>query len=529
MPPRYDSTAGGEEEASEIGSKTASTVSFVLVGKLASFILAGIAFIIVARILGPGTYGIYTLALAVSGFFGSVGNFGVSTALNKFIPEYMYRKDRRSLESLLANGYLITLLAGVALAAVTMALSGTIAHLLFHNLSYSYFIDLAALSILSSLLFGASTSALLGFNNGAHVAAITGIEALFQSAISIALVLGGLGAAAPIIGIVAGQFIGFASSMYFIYVKNGIRALARPSVKEMKRIFRFSLPIAGSGLVQTVASNFSLIVLGAFATTVVVGNFGIASKTNSLIDIISGSISVSLLSMFSATVARRKSVRTVARLFNYTMYYALVLLAPILLFIAVLAKPFSYVAFSGVYTTAPLYILIMCVGLLAGLAGTYATTLLISASKVKEVFKYSAAVALIELALLPVAVPLFKGVGLAVLVYIVAPLVTDALFIWKSNKLFRLNFDFGKLCRISLANAVPLALLAPLMLLWGSNYILLLVTGAVEMLAVYPITLGLFRGIDSTDVKRIRRMTASIPFIGGAIGVLTGYAAAFLR
>jgi PST family polysaccharide transporter/lipopolysaccharide exporter len=527
MAPNYDSTVETEAYVSEIGSRTANTISYVLLGKFASLIFAGIAFIVVARVLGPSTYGIYTLALAVSGFFGSVGNLGVSTALNKFIPEYILRKDKKSLEAILANGYFITITFGVVLAVITVAFGPAIANYVFHNPSYTYFIDIAALSIISSMLFGASYSVLLGFNNGSRVAAINIVQAIIQSGVGITLVLLGLGAAAPIFGIVIGQMSGFFYSLYLIYGKNRIRMLVSPSVKEIRRIFKFSLPIAGSNLLQSISSNLSFIVLGAFAATIIIGNVGIATKFNSLIDVVSGSISVSLLALFSTTIAGSKMKDKMGKLYSYTLYYTFILLSPMLLFIAILAKPFSYVAFSSIYQSAPLFISVMCIGTLIGIAGTYASTLLTSANMVKYILKYNAIIAVVQLAALPFIIPIFKGIGLIVLVYVITPILTDALFIWKSSRLYSLKFDFNKLYRISAANAVPMLLLVPLVVLWGGNYIPLLITGFVEVVIVYPITLARFRGIDKKDVARIRSMSHGIPVVGYVMGALLKYATIF--
>ncbi|MCL4388998.1 MAG: oligosaccharide flippase family protein [Candidatus Marsarchaeota archaeon] len=518
-----------ESEASAIGAQTASMASFVLIGKLASIIFLGLAFIALARLLGPTGYGIYTLALAVSGVFGSLSNLGISTALNKFIPEHIYNKDKHAIEDLLANSFFVTIVAGIIFSAISFMMSGFIASAVFHNPSYTVFIELASISILSSMLFGASYSALLGFNKGKHIAAITTTQAVLQAVFAVVLVLLGMGPAGPIIGLIIGTSAGFLYSVYLIYIKNHLRMFVKPSLKSIKKIFSFSLPIAASGALQSLSSNISLIVLGAFATAVVVGNFGVASRVNSLIDVISGSISVSLLANYSATLASRKISKKITKMFNYTIYYAVLLLAPILLFIAVLAKPFSYVAFSGVYTLAPLYIAIMAVGTLVGLAGTYASTLFISAKRLKDYMLYNAVISVMQLILLPIIVPLFKGLGLVLLLYAITPIVTNILFIVKSAKLYKLGFDSGKLYRILGANAITMLLIVPLMPLFGGDYIALLIAGAIEVIIVYPIMLGVLKGLTRRDISILERMTRRIPVVSALFGRLLGYSAIFVR
>ncbi|HUC38988.1 MAG TPA: oligosaccharide flippase family protein [Candidatus Acidoferrum sp.] len=518
-----------KSESHELGAKTAHTASFVLIGKFSSIIFLGLSFIVVARLLGPSGYGIYTLAIAVAGFFGAVGNLGVNQALNKFIPEHIYNKDKPALENLLSNSFFVSIIAALVLTGLAFAFSGIIASYVLHSSSYTHILELASLTILASILYSASYSALLGFYKGGSIAAINTIQAALQASIGVGLVVLGLGPAGPIIGMIVGYLVAFLYSIYLIYTKNRLRILVRPTISSIKKIFSFSLPLAASSGLSTLVSNLAYIVLGAFATTVIIGNLGVASKINSLIDIVAGSISVSLLSMYSTTLASKKMRPQISRFYNHTIYYSFILLAPVLLYIAVLAMPFSYVAFSAVYAAAPLYIAIMAIGSLIGIAGGYASTLLISANKVKDVLKYNVIISVAQLVLLAALIPLFKGIGYVVLFFIITPVITNVLFIRRGAALFKLGFDFMKLYRILAANAVAIFLVIPLIFLFGNNYIPLLIMAAIALILIYPAALSLLRGIDRDDIKRIRSMMSGIPALGAVVGALLGYTSIFMR
>lgn len=516
-----------DSEIHTLGAKTAHTASFVLIGKFSSIIFLGIAFIIIARLLGPTQYGIYTLALSVAGFTGAIGNLGVSTALNKFIPQHLYNNDKRSLEDILANSFFIAMLMGVILAAATIALSGYIATNIFHNASYTLVIEIAALSIIASMLFGTAYSALLGFNKGNYIAIINTIQAVLQALSSVALVLLGFGAAGPIIGMIIGYTFGFLYSIHLVYNKHGLRMLVKPSLASMRKILSFSVPISASSAAIGISYYLAFIVLGAYSAAVVIGNLGVASKMNSLIDIVSGSIAVSLLTMYSTTLASVKMRVKISKFYNHTVYYSMILLAPMLLFIVVLAMPFSYVAFSGAYKLAPLFIAVMGVGALVGLAGQYANTLLISANRVKDVFKYNLIITAVQLALIPILIPLFKGIGLVLILFIAMPVTTNVLFIRKSAKIFKLHFNMGKLYRILAANAITMLLVVPLIFFWQSNYIPLLITAAIEVIVVYPVILGKLRGLDLRDIKIMRSMMGSVPVVSSIVSALLRYSTNF--
>ncbi len=529
MARRSGKPAHVDPETHKIGSAAAATATGVMVGKAISIIFLGLSFIVVARLLGPSLYGIYTLALAVAGFGAAIGNFGVGIAMNRFIPEYLYKGDKRSIEDILANSFFVTIVMSLAIAVATIALSGMISTNIFHNASYTLVIDIAAVSIISSMLFSASYSALLGFNKGLHLALANTVQAVLQSALSVLFVFMGFGAAAPIIGMIIGYSAGFLYSLYLIYSKNGLRMLVMPSIDSIKKIFRFSVPISVSLTSMSLVYNLAFIVVGAYATTVVIGNLGVASKVNSFIDIVAGSISVSLLSMYSTTLASKRVRAKISQFYNHTVYYSFILLAPILLFIVVLAQPFSYVAFSSVYRIAPLFIAIMGIGALIALAGQYANTLLMSANKVKKVFKYNMIISAAQLVLIFILIPLFKGIGLVLILFIIVPILTNILYIRSSDKLFRLGFDIMKLLRIMAANGISMLLIVPLIIIWQSNYIPLLITAAIELVIIYPIILGLVRGVDRNDTRILGSMTNKIPVLGAAFGAVLRYTAIFVR
>ena len=84
-----------------VGSKSANTASYVLTGKILTFLMTGIALVVITRLLGPNQYGIYTLSVAFAGIFGTAGYLGIGTALTKFISEALQKKDKNEINSVI--------------------------------------------------------------------------------------------------------------------------------------------------------------------------------------------------------------------------------------------------------------------------------------------------------------------------------------------------------------------------------------------------------------------------------------------
>ncbi|MGC8669854.1 MAG: oligosaccharide flippase family protein [Candidatus Micrarchaeia archaeon] len=510
-----------------MGSKTANLATLIIFGQVASILFAGVAFIIVARILGPVTYGVYTLAIAVSALFGAVGDFGVGTAFNKFVSEYGAKGKNTEIKHVISDGLAMVAIMGLIFAIVTFSLSNFLAATIMHNQSYSYIIWVVSLVVFFSLIYTPSYYVLIGFGKGFYVAIIMSVQTLIQAVTAILLALYGFGALAPIIGIIVGYLIGIMLSFYFIFLKLKVKA-CMPSFSRMKKLLKFTLPLAISNVLGAVANNFSLMFLGAIASMAVLGYIGVATRTISLLSVLTGSIGVSIMPAFSSTITTRMK-HHIGRIYNYSIYITFLLMTPIVFFIILLAKPFIITVFGGTYGGAALFTSMLSIGILISMLGSYTSTLLVSASKVRRVLKYSALIVVMEFLLIPVFVVPFKGFGFILLFYIIAPIISDILYIRAANSLLNVKIKLKKLSYIIVAGAISAIFLIPLILIFGQDYIPLLSASFVEQVLVYPAVVSILGVAKRKDLENLSELTAKVPIMGKIIEMLTRYSLMFSR
>ncbi len=510
----------------EIGSKTINVASYILFGRILTFAMIGIALILVTRILGPTQYGIYTLAVAFAGIFGSIGYFGVGTALNKFIAEYKEKKDKYEISTIFSNALFLVIITGVVLTAISFLLSNFISGYIFHTSSMSYVIKAVSFWIITAMLFGTVYDSLLGFGNGRNVAIAASIQAFFQAGISIVLALMGFGALAPIFGLVFGYFIGFIIGITLMFRYNKLH-LTLPSAFHIKKLVGFSLPVATASIFGGLIGSFGLVLLGYFTVPAVLGNIGIASRTSSLLSIVFDSISFAILPTFSAVASNLKLKKQIGRLYGYTVYLAILFVSPLLFYIAIFSLPFSYTLFGGSYSSAPLYMSVLSIGLLIGIAGSYANTVLISSGHVKLSLKYNSMAYIIIFILFVILIPLFGGLGYALVSFLIAPLLLDIIIIKGLLKLIKVDFRIRKLLGIIIANILVSLLLYPLYFI--SNGIMLLVLAAAGFCILYPLISVIMGGADKGDTNTIKELSKGIPVAGRAMFILAEYADLVIR
>ncbi|MDE1871048.1 MAG: oligosaccharide flippase family protein [Candidatus Micrarchaeota archaeon] len=512
-----------------IGAKTAGVASLMSFGRFVALFLSGIAFIIVARVLGPSVYGIYTLAIAYSGFFtAGLADLGISTAFSKFIGQYSGKGNKTEIERIMSNGYAVAIVSGLILTIVALMLGNVVAVYELKDASLTYVVQIVSFAVILGMLFNISYNALVGFGKGIYIAIAIIIQSLFQAIASIALAILGYEALAPIIGLL----IGYISAIIFAFImfnlKFGIR-FRMPSLAYMKKLVNFSYPIAVYNSVRGFVSNLSPIVLGLFVTIAIVGNFGVALRTSAIISNITDALGLAVLPMFAYTASTKGIGDRIGKFYNYSLYLTYVLVTPVLLYITILSKQFSYTVFSAKYAIAPVFISIISIGTLLWILATFTIMLLIGTNRVKTLLKYSLIVEAIEVLLLFVVVPLFGGVGLSILLYIITPTLMIILMTRAASRLIKVRPDIAKLARVFLAGLVSMAFLAPLLLLLKDNYIAILVLGALEQIAIYPIILALTGAANRKELKVLKDVTGSIPLLNAVMHALTRYSGYFAR
>ena len=517
----------GQEEAFELGTQAATTASAALFGKTLTILIAGITFIIVARLLGPSSYGIYSVAMAVVTLFTVTGEFGIGVMFTKFIAEYSGKHDSRKIAELLVNGYFILLVVCLLLSLLSLAISGLIASYALHNSAYTPVLEFASFIIILNVIFYDSYFALVGFGLGKSIGLASAIQVTVQAVISITLAFLGYGALAPIIGLILSYIAGSAFVLQEIFKQVDITGVS-VSMKEIKRILRFSVPLAVSNMITAVMNNITIIVLGIFVTTSIVGEFGIVQKTGSLVSVISDSIGIAILPLFAAGMTKhRYNPRRSNTFYSYAVYVAFLFITPIMLYAILLSKPFTITIFNGVYANSSLYLAIMSVGVLVGIAGAYATSLLTSANKVKLVLKCSSVIALVQLVFLIALVPTLKGIGAAVQLFIVTPTVTTLVFVYAAKKTLSAEPELGKILRVVVASLISAAFILPLIHLIGADYILLLVAAAIEQVLLYPPILAITGAANRKDLGILKQVSGSVPVVSMIMGALVDYSLIF--
>jgi O-antigen/teichoic acid export membrane protein len=514
-------------ETLELGVKSAKVASLVAATQIVSIIIGGVMLVLLARLLEPAQYGIYTLAYGVSIFFSAFGLSGIGHYLNRYVPIWIVRKKKEELERDLGASMLV--LAEISLGAIVLGVlfSGLISAYVFHNVSYIPLIDLSLLSIIFTLLMFLEYNALIGFKDGIGSAmTFSGGNAGIAVA-SVGLVLLGYGVMGAIAGLILGSFFGILIGTFYITRHCRIRVEMDDIWERSRRILAFSLPIAGATIIPGLMNSFSILFLGAFSSSVILGSFGIAYRVGTIVLTAVAFVGSVLIQMFASAMERKNSRQVVSKLYNYSIYFGALLAIPITAYLIVFAHAFATSLFPA-FKSSVLYTPAVCVSLVIGTIGTYASSLAISAGKVRKVLDYAAITGVVQLALLLLLVPALNAYGVIIAIYFAGSVVSNWLYMRYMEKEMRIKTELGKVYRIIVASTILAIVLFPISLLQISET-LQLVIGAVAAIVLYPLMLGVTRAIGKRDVELLNEIGKSTPKLGRLFGYLTSYISIFIR
>jgi len=505
----------------EFGAKSAKGSVIFTSSKVLSAVVTLVLLIFLARVLKPADYGLYAIVVAFSTMLHAGSNFGMTTALRKKLPQLKLKHD---IFSVMSSAYTLILIEAVPVVLVGVAISGFLAVHAYNNPMLVLPLEIGAITVLFSVLFNLSVSVLTGIDKVAGSSLSVIIYSLAQLIAVIVLVIAGYGIVGALVGTIVGLFIGMIAALASIIRYIGLE-FVRPKKVEMKELSRFTAPLVVSGISASGSTSLAVLVLGIFVGSFVVGEYNAAFKLGSFASVIIISIAFVLLPTFSKAIANEGLSRKLGSLFNNSIYYTLLFMLPVVAYVISVAKPLIYLFFSSEYLLTPLYFMVIVIGITLGIVGNYGTNIIIGYGDTKRTTKYQLIVVGIEILLLVALTPFIKVYGVLLSIFIVGPLVMDAIYINALKKSFSIHLNYRQITLLAIAFVVLLAILyIPSVLIHGKKLIAL---NAVLALLLYPIIVSRRHAVHAKNLEFLKEVGKRLK-ISKLMNILVNYTMHFL-
>jgi len=511
------------EKSLEMGITSARGSLHLFLGVALSTVIMAVGTIVLARLLMPAEYGLYTVALAPSLMIGLFGDWGISSAITKYTACARVENKEEDIRGIIAAGLIFEAMAGLALSLISFFLATFIASAIFHRPESTPLISFASFTIFANSLLVAIQSSFAGFER-MELSSITMIcQSVVKTVASPLLVLLGLGALGAMIGytvsFLAATIIGVVV-LYFALLRSLKRTQVNRSqiYRTLRAMLRYGVPLSASTIVAGFQLQFYSFMMAFYCDNVTIGNYQAANNFAVLLTFVTVPISTVLFPAF-AKVDPKNEQELLRTIFTSSVKYTALFLVPATMGVMILAKPMVSSLFGETYTYAPYFLTLYVISnLFTVFGGLSMRSLLAGVGETKVIMKLSLLTLIFGLSLAFLLVPAFGVVGV-ILGNLFAGL--PSLF-WGLHWVLRhyhVKAEVKSSAKILLAStlaALPAYLITNA--LRTSEWVRLVI-GITIFLAIYIFTAPTIGAVTQTDINNLRAMFSGMGLLSKLINI----------
>jgi O-antigen/teichoic acid export membrane protein len=332
---------------------------------LATFFASIIAFfanLIISKMLGPESFGIFKTVIYLFAFLPALADLGINASLTKYIAEF--GKDSGKVKYLIKWFLKIKVVSFVLLIIIVFLLKDSIAVYFLKDISLNYLV-IGGILFIASSFFSIFSSIMLGLQDFKLFSLSQFLNSV--SSALLAVLLSPLGIFYMILGWSLGPFIGSLPIMFFLLKK---RVFSGYEKTDLKRIFfKFSLPIYS---IELSATLFSVIVpfLSLFFSQRLIGYYSFAFMFYFVTTLIPSSLSTVLFPKISELNGLKKHGDAKNILKRIFLYYSLIVILG-LAFVFLLSEWFINLIAKDYLPSLLVFKVIVSLGLVFGYNAIY--------------------------------------------------------------------------------------------------------------------------------------------------------------
>jgi O-antigen/teichoic acid export membrane protein len=516
-------------ELSKIAQQSVAGGFYLVAGTAVSTIIGSVFVIIIARLLGPGGYGLYTLCWVLPALLASVADLGISSALTRYGASLRWEGKYSKLASMIRSGIIFNFVLGVVATFLVLLFSNQLAKFALNRQSIGSLVALASVTIFLQCLFTLTYNGFVGLDRMERGALMVVLREATKLIVAPVLVIVGFGVA----GAIAGQVVGwvFASTLGVAFLFSCRRILKQAPTKiasvegmrpDLEMMMRYGLPLYAGNLLVVVFTQYQNIVLAFFTSNIEIGNFSAAVNFAALINVVSTPIVTALFPAFSKLDLQtaRDDLR---KMLELSVKYTSLLILPMTVAISTLSKDLTGAVYGSAYGSASTYLtLYVCLFLLTGIGYQVLANFFNGIGRTNETLKITIVQLLIFLLAAPVMAWRYQVPGLIVAV-VCSALVRTVYGLMIAYRKYGMRLDLrGSISVLAAALASALPLL-PLVYYSHFSDLVNVLIGAAVYLAMYLTLAPVFKAIKQTDLEILTPMLSGIRILKPVIAAVGAY------
>ena len=413
--------------------------SFLLAGgQLVAQVVAFAFSVVIARLLGPGAYGLATVAMVYPFLLASLSSLGLEVAVARCIASPSTTRGVYAW-----TGLLTRLVAASVAGLITYFYSGLFASLLSRP-EVEPLIRVLSLYVVFSSLMGLVNAALSGLGEYKASASMNILYNVVRGPLAVVLVLAGLGAYGAVLSHTVASVV-----VFLLYLVPYYSFFKKPVFSQvaLRELLALALPLYAAGLVSTFTGPVVNTILSNTVTSNELGNYGVASNAQLPLGALLGAISTAVLTTFPLLLENRGAFR---RRVSETAFYASTVSAALGFCYASIIMPLVRLAYGRAYATAHVYALVLALSYIlpALLASTVTGNVFIALEDTRWNIALNAVSVTSTITLAYTLVPRLGVLG-ACVAYVVGNTVSSALGLLVLSRVFSVGVNLGKTLKAS--------------------------------------------------------------------------------
>lgn len=273
-----------------------------VIGKFAGFALN----VVLARLLGPASYGLYALTITVLVFGQRISQLGLTNGLVRFVAADKAKGSIARLKGTIISSFSLGGLSSLVIAVGIAFAAPFIAKQLFRTAQLTTPLRFAAVALPFYALFSLTSSALRGFQQMKNFAAVNITRNLVNLAFIGALVALGFGVVGAVMGFALASLFALLCGLWFLWRVFPDREYSVEPKWRIGSLLRFSLPMYLAGFSYLLLTRTDLMMLGYFAPSADVGAYRSAVALTQLVVFGLAAINTAFAPMISDLYHRRE-------------------------------------------------------------------------------------------------------------------------------------------------------------------------------------------------------------------------------
>jgi O-antigen/teichoic acid export membrane protein len=511
-------------KAADMAKVSAKGSFHLLWGLVISTVISAIATIFIARLLGSDQYGLYGIVVIAPTLIGVFRDWGINSAMVRYTAQFRSEDRASEVRNIIVSGIIFEIILGMALSAVSFALSGYFAVNVFHRPELTSLIQIASISILAGGLINAASAAFTGIEKMELNSLMLILQSIVKTVIMIVLVIMGFGSSGAVLGYTISMVIAGLIGVTLVWTQyKNLPELSNAKLEikaYIKSMLSYGMPLSVSTIIGGFQAQYYAFLLPIFYITdnTAIGNYGIASTFVVLIAFFATPITTMLFPAFSK-LNPQKDKQTLLNVFQFSVKYASLLVVPVAALVMCLAEPAVSTLFGETYSSAPLFLALLALTYVYPAFGSLSVGNFISSQGKTTFILYLTLIsAVIGLPMGYILIMQFGVLGL-IITSLLTGIPNTIISLYWIRKHYELTVDWRSSGKILLSSAIAAALTYVLILELGFSSLIRLIIGVVFFTLVFVVAVLVTRTINKSDIDNLRGMVSGL----GTIGKILNY------